>query len=90
MDNDFLNFKQQCLEKFMPETLNNISQEIKAKIKAADPNEYKDLDSLEFQAYMVTLVNKPAVFNSLMANINLLENYHTWLIENYDLTPKKK
>ncbi|EKQ56326.1 MULTISPECIES: hypothetical protein [unclassified Clostridium] len=90
MDNNFLNFKQQCLEKFMPETLNKMSQEIKEKIKNANPNEYKDLDPLEFQAYMITLVNKPTVFNSLMANINLLESYHAWLIENYDLTPKKK
>ena len=90
MDNNFLIFKQQCLEKFMPETLNQISQEVKSKIENVDPNEYKDLEPLEFQAYMINLVNKPTVFNSLMANINLFDSYHSWLIENYDLTPKKK
>ncbi|WP_297429584.1 hypothetical protein [Clostridium sp.] len=90
MDNNFLNFKQQCLEEFMPETLNQISQEIKDKIKNADINDFKDLSSLEFQAYLITLVNNPTVFNTLMAEINLLEKYHNWLIESYDLVPKQK
>ncbi|AJG98828.1 MULTISPECIES: hypothetical protein [Clostridium] len=90
MDNKFLDFKEQCFKKFLPETLEQISKEVKSKIKDANPDDFKDLSALEFQAYMITLVNNPTVFNSLMANVNLIENYHSWLTENYDLIPKKK
>jgi hypothetical protein len=89
MDNNFLDFKGQCLEKFIPETLEKISKEIKSKIENANPNDFKDLGPLEFQAYMITLVNNPTVLNTLISNINLIENYHSWLTENYDLIPKK-
>lgn len=89
MDNQFLDFKKQCLENFLPETLKETSDEIRNKIKNANVDEYKNLSDMEFQAYMITLVTNPILFNSLMASLNLLENYHKWLIENYDLSPKK-